>query len=237
MEFVVCDDEKQFRSSVVKIIDKIYMNNNEDYKIYEFESYNRDFEKIINKKSPKIYILDIEIKDSISGIDIARKIRKDDWDSIIILVTSHNELGYQAIKAQIMLLDFVSKFDNCDKSLEKAIRKALELVNKKKVIKFDSNGVTYIIYLSDILYIERDTVDRKCIIKTVKGDIPTNKSLNELSKELGNDFYLCHRSCLVNLLNIEKVYWKENVIRFRNGESTDLISRDKKKGLKNYVNG
>lgn len=236
MEFVVCDDEKLFRSNVVKIIDKIYMNNNEDYKIYEFDSYNKDFEKLVNKKSSKIYILDIEMKNSISGIDIARKIRKDDWDSIIILVTSHNELGYQAIKAQIMLLDFISKFDNCDKSLEKAICKALELVNKKKVIKFDSNGVTYIIYLSDILYIERDTVDRKCIIKTVKGDILTNKSLSELSRELGNDFYLCHRSCLVNLLNIEKVYWKENVIRFRNGESTDLISRDKKKGLKNYVN-
>lgn len=94
MEFVVCDDEKQFRSSIVKIINKIYMNNNEDYKIYEFESYNKDFEKIINKKSPKIYVLDIEIKDSISGIDIARKIRRNDWDSIIILVTSHNELGY-----------------------------------------------------------------------------------------------------------------------------------------------
>jgi len=236
MEFVVCDDEKLFRSNVVKIIDKIYMNNNEEYKIYEFESYNKDFEKLINKKSPKIYILDIEFKDGLSGIDIARKIRKNDWDSIIILVTSHNELGYQALKAQIMLLDFISKFDNCDKSLEKAICKALELVNKKKVIKFDSNGVTYIIYLSDILYIERDTVDRKCIIKTIKGEIPTNKSLSELSKELGNDFYLCHRSCLVNLLNIEKVYWKENVIKFRNGESTVLISRDKKKGLKNYVN-
>ena len=36
MEFVVCDDEKLFRSNVVKIIDKIYMNNNEEYKIHEF---------------------------------------------------------------------------------------------------------------------------------------------------------------------------------------------------------
>ena len=216
MEFVVCDDEKVFRSNVVKIINKIYMKNNEDYKIYEFDSYTKSFEKLINKKSPKIYILDIEIKNSISGIDIARKVRRYDWDSIIILVTSHNELGYQAMKAQIMLLDFVSKFDDCNKSLERAINKALELVNKK--------------------YVERDTVDRKCIIHTVNNIIPTSKSLNELSKELGSDFYLCHRSCLVNLLNIDHVIWKDSIVYFKNGTSMDLVSRDKKKGLKGYVN-
>lgn len=236
MEFVVCDDEKLFRSNVVKIIDKVYMNNNEDYKVYEFDSYTKDFEKLINKKSSKIYILDIEIKNSISGIDIARKIRRNDWDSIIILVTSHNELGYQAMKAQIMLLDFVSKFDDCNKSLENAINKALELVNKKKVIRFDASGVTYVVYLSDILYIERDTVDRKCIIHTVNRSIYTNKSLNDLSKELGNDFYLCHRSCLVNLSNIDHVIWRDNIVYFKNGESMNLVSRDKKKGLKGYVN-
>lgn len=236
MEFVVCDDEKLFRSNVVKIINKVYMNNNEDYKITEFDSYTKDFEKLINKKSPKIYILDIEIKNSISGIDIARKIRRNDWDSIIILVTSHNELGYQAMKAQIMLLDFVSKFDDCEKSLTNAINKALELVNKKKVIRFDTNGATYVVYLSDILYIERDTVDRKCIIHTVNRVISTNKSLSELAHELGNDFYLCHRSCLVNLLNIDHVIWKDSIVYFRNGESMNLVSRDKKKGLKGYVN-
>lgn len=236
MEFVVCDDEKLFRSNVVKIINKVYMNNNEDYKITEFDSYTKDFEKLINKKSSKIYILDIEIKNSISGIDIARKIRRNDWDSIIILVTSHNELGYQAMKAQIMLLDFVSKFDDCEKSLTNAINKALELVNKKKVIRFDTNGATYVVYLSDILYIERDTVDRKCIIHTVNRVISTNKSLSELANELGNDFYLCHRSCLVNLLNIDHVIWRDSIVYFRNGESMNLVSRDKKKGLKGYVN-
>ena len=44
MEFVVCDDEKVFRSNVVKIIDKIYMKNYEDYIIYEFDSYKKSFE-------------------------------------------------------------------------------------------------------------------------------------------------------------------------------------------------
>ena len=112
MEFVICDDEKLFRSTIKKVIDKLLINSDDYYHVSEFEKFDSSFKKLINNKQSKIYILDIEIKDSISGIDIAREIRKKDWDSIILLVTSHNELGYQALKAQIMLLDFISKYDN-----------------------------------------------------------------------------------------------------------------------------
>ena len=79
-----------------------------------------------------IYILDIEIPDSISGIDIARKIRKKDWNSIIIFVTSHVEMGYEALKAQIMLLDFICKQNDCSNSLIKTLKKAINKVNDKK---------------------------------------------------------------------------------------------------------
>ena len=236
MEFVVCDDEMLFRSSVVKIINKLFMNNDQAYSIEEFDKFDSSFEKIINKKNPKIYILDIEMQTSISGIDIARKIRKNDWDSVIIMVTSHNELEYQAMKAQIMLLDFVSKYDSCLDELEKVIIRALDLVNKKRVIRFETNNVFYAVYLSDILYIERDTVDRKCCIKTTNGPIIINRNLSDLQKELGDGFYLCHRSCLVKKDNISEIDWKNNIIYFCNGDSINLISRDKKKGFKEYVN-
>lgn len=236
MEFVVCDDEKLFRSNVVKIIDKLFMNNDLIYEVKEFEKYDSSLEKLINTNKPKIYILDIEMKDSISGIDIARKIRKNDWDSVILIVTSHNELGYQAMKAQIMLLDFISKYDDCSRSLEQALYKAMELVNKKRVMRFETNGMFYVVYLNDILYVERDTVDRKCLIKTSNGLVPINKSLTELANELGDGFYMCHRSCLVNRLNIRKIDWKNNIIYFNNGDSINLISRDRKKGFKEYVN-
>lgn len=235
MDFVVCDDDSFFRKSIVKVIDKMLINSDINYKIHEFMSYTKDFEKLINKKKPKIYILDIEIKNSISGIDIARKIRKCDWDSIIIIVTSHSELSFQVMKAQIMLLDFISKFDNFESSLKVAIDKALELIGKKQIIKVENKGVSYIVYIKDILYIERDTVDRKCFIKTGYGTVPINKTLNELKVELGDDFYMCHRSCLVNLNNISKIDWKENIIYFYDNNSTPLLARDRKKGLREYV--
>ena len=113
---------------------------------------------------------------------------------------------------------------------------AISLINSKKTIKFDVDGISYIIHLNDILYIEKDTVDRKCIIKTTYTEIAVNKTLNYMIENLDDRFYLCHRSCLVNTEKIRKVDWKNSSIFFDNGEVINLLSRDKKKGLRKYVN-
>lgn len=236
INFIVCDDEKKFRDKITLVIDKMYMNNDSDYKIHEFTKYDDDFEEMIKNNLPsKIYILDIEMKDSISGIDIARKIREEDWNSIIIIVTSHTELGYEALKAQIMLLDFISKYNECEENLRDILTRAIEKVNEKKVIFFKANGITHRICIGDILCVEKDTVDRKCIIRTTYGDFSVGKTMNEMQKELGKGFYLSHRSCLVNLKKIKTVDWKESLIYFENDDTTNLLSREKKKGLKDYV--
>ncbi|MDD3453332.1 MAG: response regulator transcription factor [Bacilli bacterium] len=236
IKFVVCDDEDFFRKKVTDVINKIFMKNNIEYQISSFSGYNKSLEKIINTNmNAKIYILDIEMKNSISGIDIARKIRKNDWNSIIILVTSHTELGYEALKAQIMLLDFISKYDNCDKNLEEVLRKAIEQFNEKKSISFKSSGMSYRIFTKDIIYILKDSVDRKCIIRTTYSEIPINKTLSEIHDLLDERFYLTHRGCLVNTSEISYVDWKNSIIHFNNNTTIDLIARDKKRGLKEYV--
>lgn len=236
ISFAVCDDEKEFRKKVVKTIDKIFMKNSLDYAITEFDSYNKKFENFINQPlTSKIYILDIEMNNSVSGIDIARKIRKNDWNSIIIMVTSHADLGYEALKAQIMLLAFISKYDECEKNLTSVLKKAITKVDNKKVLMFEANGISHRLYLDDILYITKDTVDRKCVIRTTYNEFAVNRTMNQMIEELDSRFYLAHRSCLVNTEKIKKIDWKQNIIYFGNDEKIDLLARDKKKGLKEIV--
>ena len=235
VEFVVCDDEKSFRNRVIAVINKVYMKNNDYYHINEFDKFNKKFEELINDGIPKIYILDIELNGSESGMDIARKIRTNDWESIIIFITSHNEYGYDALKAHIMLLDFILKYTDYEKHLEQVIKKALNNVNRKKTVVFKSDGVSYIIHLEDILYITKDTNDRKSVIKTTYNKISVNKTLSCIKDNLDDRFCETHRSCIVNTNRISHIDWNSNVISFSNGDSIDLISRDKKKGLKEYV--
>ena len=235
MEFVVCDDERGFNNKIEAVINKMYMNNDENYNVRCFTRFNDEFASLITDGVPKIYILDIEIKNSISGIDIARKIRNIDWRSVIIFITSHSELGYDALKAQIMLLDFISKFDDFENHLESTLQKAIRYAGKISTFKFNVDGISYIIHLNDILYIAKDTVDRKCIIKTSYNEIEVNKSLSYFEDKLDDRYCMTHRSCYVNTSRIFRVDWKNNIIYFDNGDYTELLARDKKKGLKEYV--
>src|SRR5574344_1502525 len=176
VRFVVLDDAKEFRKKVVNVIDTTMCSSDINYEIFEFEKYTKEFSDLINDTSiPKIYILDIEIPRSKSGIDISRKIREKDWESVIVLVTSHNELFYDAIKAQIMIMDFVSKFNNCEITLKQIIKKSINKLNKRKVLNFKEAGINHRVFIDDILYIEKDTVDRKCIIYTPYSTFAVNK--------------------------------------------------------------
>ena len=48
------------------------------------------------------------------------------------MITSHTELGYEALKAQIMLLDFISKYSDWTKHFEETIEKAMAKVVSAK---------------------------------------------------------------------------------------------------------
>lgn len=235
INFVICEDEASFRKNTRQVIDKMFMKNKIEYEIGEFEKYNERLEKTINTPFTKIYLLDINLKGNISGIDIARKIRKVDWNSVIIFVTEHTEMWHDVIKAKVMPLDYISKFDECDKNIEKAIKKAIGKVNDKKVITFNANHITHKIYTDDIIYISKLPLERKCLIKTTYDDIIVSRKLCELELLLEPKFYMVHRSCIVNTAKIASVNWGKSTIKFINSETIDMLANDKKKGLKDNL--
>lgn len=235
-EFIVCDDQVMFSKGIVKVIDKIFINNSFDYKIRTFTNYDKNFEEVIKRKSSKIYILDIELENGISGIDIARKIREYDWTSTIIILTSHGEMGYEVLKAQIMVLDFISKFEDYKLKLTEIINMIIEKESNKGVIHYKSKGTSYRIDISSIIYIVKELLSRQCKIVTINGEYYINCTLNEIISHLDENFYLTHRSCIVNTSYIQHVDWKNGIILFNNNQQINLLSRERKKGLKNYVN-
>ncbi|MBS7021287.1 MAG: response regulator, partial [Firmicutes bacterium] len=111
INFIVCDNNEKIVENVVKVIDKVMIKNNIAYKNHKFVDYNQEFMSEMKQHGTnKIYILDIEVNNK-SGIDIARMIRKDDLNSAIIFLTSHNELAECVVTNVIMPLGFVCKFN------------------------------------------------------------------------------------------------------------------------------
>lgn len=237
VRFVICDDESMFVSLYSDIINRLYKESSLEYKIIKFSSYSQEFKKIIEDgSSTKIYILDIELKGLQSGIDIARKIRNVDWNSMIIMITSHYDMGYEALKAQIMLLDFISKFDNLEENFERAVKKAVYKIDDNRKLVFTKDNIVHRVYFDDLLYIVKSNGEKESLFITYYDSFEITISLTELMGMLDDRFFMTHRSCIVNTQKIKTVNWNDSIICFDNGIEINLLSRDRKRGLKEYVN-
>ena len=224
INFIICDDVKQYREMVEHIVASYMMKNKLEYKTHVFKDYDSDFMKIVESKLPfKVYILDIETPTK-SGIDIARIIRNHDVDSVLIFLTGHQELGHVVMKNDFLFLSYINKFDDCENRLIKSLDKALQMFKIKSVIRFKDNGVVYTIPQDDILYITRDSVDRKCIIVTDYNEFKVGKSLSELEKMVNDNFIKTHRACLMNTKRIMSFSRSQKEVVFDNGMKSDLIS-------------
>ena len=235
VSFIVCDDDKFTLKKVEKIIDRYMMKNKLAYDLHLFEDYDQSFMEMMNNgMTNKIYILDIQTPTK-SGIDIARHIRIKDINSVIIFLTNHEELGLTILKNELMFLSFINKYDDYENRLNKSIKKALELLSIKKAIRFEDRGIIYTILVDDILYVTRDGVERKSIIKTLNSEIKINKTLIELHELLGEKFIKTHKACLVNSDRVISVNKQERTIKFDNGLEIDLLSLKYKKDLINII--
>lgn len=231
INFIVVDDNKKFLDIMSDIITKTMMSNKFVYKTHKFVEYDSDFYDIMNSSlSNKIYILDIETREA-SGIDVARKIRKHDIDSIIIFATVHNEAGLVLLKDDLMFLNFICKFDDFENKLSNSINKALEFIHHKVNIKFEDRGTIYTIPLSDILYVTKESNDRKCIIKTANSEFKVSLTLKEVVELCDNKLIQTHRSCFVNMDRVRVIDKHDNIIVFDNGLSIDMLSSTYKKGI------
>lgn len=237
INFIICEDNKNVRDLHEALISKITMPYDFDYTVHSFEKYNNSLKKIINTPSNlKIYILDLELPGK-TGLEIAQDIRKVDWDSIIIVLTSHDELELKLFKEKLLIFDFISKFDNYEKRLTDSINLVIRNLNCRSALVFKQDKEIYHIKYDNILYIFRDNTKNKTKIKAIDKEYYVRDTLTNVAKQLDNRFYQTHRACYVNLNNIKCADFKNDIIYFTNDDSIDYLSRNYKKGLKERLKG
>ena len=226
---IVCDDNEKDRNNVSKIVKDYMIKNKVEFDMHLYNDYNKNFYKIVDRKIPfKIYLLDIETP-SKSGIDVAREIRRKDVDSVIIFLTAHEELGNIVLKDDLMFLSFINKFDDFENRLNNSLKKSLELLKHKNVIRFSDRNILYTININDILYITKESFERKTIIKTDYAEFKVSKSLADIIEMLDDRFIRTHRACYINSDRKVTVDKSKRLIMFDNGETIDLLSDKYKK--------
>ncbi len=234
LNFIVCEDNHQFIDIIKTAIDNFMMNYEIDYKIHYFEGYDKNFENIVKDEIGfKVYFLDLVTNEG-TGLDAARIIREkyDDWISIIIIVTSHEEYRYEALSTRLAIFDFVNKLNGCDKVLRQDLNRVMSNYDKReKSLSYEYNHICHKIDFRHIISIEKEQDSKRCIIHTTYGNKTSAGSLNSVLKLLDKRFMKIHRSVIVNIDQIESYDASKNKLIFKDGTHTHLIARDKKKEL------
>ena len=237
INFIIYEDEKKYRELYIAIILKIVGSTKLAYKIIEIDRYDKPTMKMLDKiEGKKIFLLDIEVPGK-SGLDIARMIRKNnDWKSQLIVITTHEHMKNIAFTSRMLMLDFISKYYNCEENMKDCLTLAINILNEHQSLNFQYNGELYQIPYDDILFIEKNVDNCYSTIVTKKSKIELNKKIGTIEEELKDEprFFRTHRSCIVNTYNITGVELRECKIKF--GDiSTNLLSRDKKCELKEAI--
>lgn len=223
IRFVIVDDDKDEIVHIKSLLNEVVKDDKE---IICFNKLNADLkEEIKNTEIRKVYILDIELNDKVSGINIAKLIRDVDYESEILFITNHDNMFESVHRSVYEVFDFIEKFHDFDKKFKKDIK---EIIKRN----FDNKMFNYkvlSIYYREIMYIYTD--DRKLVIVTPNNEYTVNMTIKEILTMLDGRFKQCHKSCIVNTDHIEKKDYKNGFIILENGMKVDFLSKKYMKDL------
>lgn len=227
----VCDDIPIECADIAKQIETILKQSNTDFMIKKFFG---GLELIQNRESFDIIFLDIKMP-NINGMELAKKIRKQGRQSLIIFITSASEYVFDAfdVEAFQYLLKPIQT-DKLKNVLEKATKK-MQIDANIDFLMISANRQIQKVFLKDILYIE--SIGRIAKIHCNNGTLETYEQIGILEDKLSDKFFFrCHKCFLVNLNFVDA--FNKTEVRLENGEKIMLAKRryeDFQKAILSYM--
>lgn len=235
IRIVVVEDDKNAQMEIKTILRKMDIFKDEECKIDYFTKFTQGLKDIIkDTQDHKIYILDIELETKVSGIDIAKFIRENDWESEIIFITNHDKMFETTYRSVFNVMDFIEKFHNMEPKLKKDIKIIFQRNFDNKMFKFNSRNLNLQIYYRSITYLYRDKEARKIIVNTDKTNYSIYLNVADSLNYLDSRFKMVHRACVVNLDRVEAFNWTKGYFVLDTGEKVSLLSKKFKKEVEEY---
>lgn len=186
-KIAICDDSKLDRQLLKVVIQIYFENNEEEFKIFEYELGDN----LLDDIEVELLFLDIIM----NGMKIARKLRDIQFKAPIIFLTAHADYAvesYEVYAAGYLLKPYdTNKLTLLlDEVLQRSVQKRIAVKVKKQHRYLEIN---------DIMYVESDKHVLNIHLKDSRV-IQTTEKLSELKKTINSKrFIRCHQSYLVNM--------------------------------------
>lgn len=234
LNFVICDDNQNMLNKFNKMFDSIFISNGIDASIVFSSTDPLEVLEFASAQNVDVFILDIQLKSNMSGLQLAEKVREFNKDAYIIFTTGH--LEYSLLAYKLKTFDYIAKPITLER-LEETVLRLVEDVNgqPKKYIKIDTKNT--LVDENEILYIKREGM--KLIYHTASKDYETYSSFAKMESILPKNFLRCHKSFIANLNKVVHVEPVSNIIYFKDDSSCEIGPKYKKdilEVLNNYGN-
>ncbi len=198
MKIAICDDDNiqlKYINSLVKKWGSL-KDCKADTLLYS------SAEELLFNYTPNFFdvlLLDIQMSGE-NGISLAKRIRSLNDDASIIFITAVPDYvfdGYDVGAIQYLLKPVNEKklFECLNASRKKS-------VSQKRII-FESDGGSTAVSAEDIIFIE--AFSHKTRIVLADRELFINEGISSIEKRLGNGFYKCHRSYIININHIDLI--------------------------------
>lgn len=229
---LIGDDEQGMRMVLRKAIEKI-----EGFKLIGEAADGEAVLSFVEESWPDVVFLDVEMP-RLNGIECAKRIMDVNPKTIIVFATAH--ATYMTDAFQLYAFDYIVKPFKLDRIYQTLNRiKALnneenqEVMHKiiryekglDKILIKNKDGISFV-DTKDIVIVQRE--DRNTVIYTVDNRYITSEALSELEDKLDkNQFFRSHKSYIINLSMISKIYpygrWTY-VVKLKNTDKDALLT-------------
>ena len=218
IKIILIDDDERNYLTLKNIVSKLDILYSKNLIIKWYPKYNEELDSIINDTgTKKIYF--VNNKYNFKRQDLACYIRNTDYRSELILLGNHFRKWINNI------FDFLPNIFEHPRKISQDIKNILDNYYIGNMFKYKNRKFSLNIYYDNILFIYRDTSERKVIIVTDNNKYALCMSLNEVKKHLDFRFKQVHRACLLNICRVQEYNWANNYFVLDNGQRIGLLSK------------
>ncbi len=199
-KIAICDDDTEQREYLYGIAEAWAKRNRHMAEIKQYSEAKAFLFDYAEEKDFDILLLDIEMPE-ISGIELAKTVRRENAAVQIIFVTGYYEYfsdGFD-VSALHYLMKPVDSVKLCS-VLDKAVDNVA--YRQRSVLLATADGDIKV-SLADIMYAEAQNV--YVIVHTVRGNYRVRMALGKFCGQLDETFFKAHRSYVVGLKYIRKI--------------------------------
>ena len=199
LKIAICDDEQNQIEYLTSIVSAWSKENGHICEMRTFPSAEAFLFAYEDDNAYDILLLDIEMK-HITGVDLAKSIRKKDQTVQIIFITGYSE--YISEGYEVAALHYLMKPVSQQKLFSVLDRAAEKIKQNEKCLNLPLSGEMVRVPLHEIKYLD---VHQNYVTVHGKADYTVKRTLGEFEDLLDTRFTRVGRAMIVNLTYISRV--------------------------------